>query len=203
MSIRKILLLASMTLATVAFAVPSAAQADIRWYNSELEEFIPEEFHAELHAEGELTIKVPATGFSVGPCKVTFMGLAVNENAMASGTVTNVEAEPNCPTSVHKDCKASLTAAETPWEVTSRTKITEVSQGLEIKGVKITTSFNQKCQELGVPPQVSVAGTATPINCMPNCLFFTPHKDDMTLVGAGFAVDIEGLLTLTEPIVLM
>jgi len=194
MSIRKLLLLAGMALVAVAVAAPVAAQANPKWFNAETEEFFAEEVHTELHAVGELTLT--SGNLVVGPCSVTAIGLAENNNAMASGTITNVTGAKECPTN-RAGCTATPTYEGLPWEVTGTTKITGSGSGVEIKGISLSTHFDGTC-ELPVTTIVTT-GTATPINCVPECLTFDTHADDLTALGFVPA-DLGGTFTFTNPL---
>lgn len=202
MSIKKILLLVSMALAAVALAAPSAAQADPRWFDEETEAFVPEGFHANLHAEGELIFRF-SNGIVIGPCQATIGGLAINENEMASGAVTNATTQQHCPTPA-PSCQATPTLEDEslPWEVTGTTELTGFGEGLEIKGVTFTIDFNQQCQAFGFPPQIAIAGTATAITSVPFWLNFEVHNDKLIVEKTGITVDIEGALIHTSIILL-
>jgi len=199
MFIKRILLLTGMALAAVALSVPAMASADPKWYSDETGEFVPEGFHAELHAVGELTFDAPG-GIKVGPCEVTVGGLAVNENAMASGTVTNPIVSQECETNA-EGCTAKPTLLNAPWDVTGNTTTTG-SPGVEFKGITATIHFIGTCP---VPlTTISFKGTATALNCVPECMTFEGHQDDLALEAPfpALPVDITGTLYLTQPMTL-
>jgi len=199
MSIRKILLLASAVLALAALSTPGLAQADPRWREAIEGPPIKEGEHRELHLEGEIGIDFLGTA-TMPKCAITFGGLAVNENKMAEGLITNL-ASGACPT-ILPNCTFEPTIGAQNWPVTGTTKITGSQTGLEIKEMTIVLDFSPGCAAFGLPAQESIAGTATPTSCVPECLNFEEHKDDLKLEKIGTSVNLTGFLTMTPPLVL-
>lgn len=198
MSIKKMLLLVVMALAAVAFAVPSTAQADPKWFVEDPEAVeVPENVKKEVHLTGDLEMIFPSTGFRVEACEYTFFGFAVNENAMASGTVDAETRTELCSTSV-PGCAATLTFEGLPWEMTGTTS--GENSMLEIKGLTITAHFGKACQLAGMPATVSIAGSITGQLCMAECLVFDTHADKLKLEAPlpELSVDVSGTLTISH-----
>jgi len=186
MTFKKIMLLASMAMAAVAFAAP-AAQADApEWYHGP-NKLVGEE---DLHIDAELE-STTGSGFISGPCEITFEGTASNVNGMASGTITGgdvLNANDTCETNV-ETCDVVATLEGFPWSVTGTTVTGE--PGVEISGAQFTNHYEgTNCP---VPlPTLTATGTATGIVDEEGCISFEEHQDDMHLSIAPIAVDILG-----------
>jgi hypothetical protein len=193
---KKILLLASMALALVAFAAPAAQAMAPEWYSEGNTLNEP----AEFHIEGELSSVVPATGLTSGPCEVTFTGTAFNENGMAGGAVEAIEIQEECETNA-PNCTVTPTVniPEGGWKLTGIT-VTGTT-GVEIQGATFTNDYMGSCPLA----QASAAGTVTGIVTNGgSTISFEGHADDLKLEPPlpGLAVDLEGVLHITSPLTL-
>lgn len=173
MTFKKIMLLASMAIAAVAFAAP-AAQADApEWFHGDTP--VGGEAEAEaLHVVGELSSRLTVGTLVSGPCEVTFEGEAWNENGMAEGIITGGNIEHTCETST-AGCTITPTLQEFPWTLTGTTVTGE--PGVEIVGAQFENHYLGSCP---VPVTTIMAtGTATGIVDDEGCLSMEGHTDDM------------------------
>jgi len=199
MSIKKILLLASMALAVVAFAAP-AAQAHPEWYLNE--ETVEGEIE-EVTLEGSLSSVAAVTS---GPCNVTFEGTVFNENEMAGGVIKKGTIQEHCPVAGIPGCSFTPTLEiGTGWKITGIT-VTEGLEAIEIQNAAFDNHYNNVCQAVGLPATVTAQGTATGLveQTGPGahrCVTFEGHKDHMkiTFPPVESAVDIEGTVCITKP----
>jgi hypothetical protein len=191
MTLKRTVLLAVMALTAVAFAAPAAQAMAPQWYSNgnTLNEL------AEFHIEGELATPIPATGFTSGPCEVTFEGTAKNENGMAGGTVNSIEIQEECETNV-SGCTVTPTVniPAAGWNITGIT-VTGTT-GVEIQGATFTNDYMGACPLA----QASASGTVTGIVTNGgSTISFEGHADDLRLEPPlpALAVDLEGVLHIT------
>src|SRR5689334_4324020 len=183
MTIKKILMLASMALAVVAFA----AQANDTWTTDG--EPIPGPLDpTTVVVHGELSSKVG--NFTTGPAVVHGHGDIWNGEEMGEGQISNftitgeLAVGPGLPSS----CKATGTANNLPWSVTATTGVVDIS-------AHFTNHYNAVCQSLGFPASATAHGTATG-TVEGNCLKFN-NSGDMTTSG-GAAVALTGKVCITD-----
>lgn len=162
MSIKRMLMLASMALAALAFAAP--AQANLTWDGEE------------IHGTGELT-SVNEAGFFTGPAPVTFSGSVEDEGT--TGLITSFEVnneEGGIPTAI-PGCTARATADQLPWVTHLETPDT-----LVITDMTFTKHYTgASCGMFGVPDTVSVDGDVTLTVTSPHSADADPYNDSNTL----------------------
>lgn len=196
MTFKKIMLLASMAMAAVAFAAP-AAQASPEWFHNGVRVKGPGQAKV-LHVTGKLSSEVIETGgFTSGPCEVTFEGEAWNENNMADGVITGGSIQHICNTNA-PGCTITPTLENFPWNITGTT-VTDEENAIEITGAQFTNHYigGAACP---VPVSTIMAtGTATGIvepdeSGKNSCLDFENHIDHLTTHAPlpTLTVDIEG-----------
>jgi hypothetical protein len=198
MTIKKMLLLASMALAAVAFAAPAAAQASPEWLLNGATLNGEEEFHI----EGELSSNVIGSAVVSGPCEVTFTGTAKNVNGMADGAVEAGTISKTCSVAQIPGCSFEPTLNNlgegNKWPLTGTT-VTGVN-AVEIQSASFTNHYNATCVAAGLPATVTATGTATGIVAGSECLSFEGHNDDLFMVSppTGLQININGEVCLTE-----
>jgi hypothetical protein len=174
MSFKKIMLLASMAMAAVAFAAPAAQAMAPEWYHNGN----TLQGEAPLHVTGELASTVIGGGGLIsGPCEVTFEGVAENVNGMASGTITGGAIQEECETNV-AGCTITPTLQAFPWTVTGVT-ITGTT-GVDISGAQFENHYMGATCPVPVST-IMATGTATGLVDVNDhhCLDFNNHTDDM------------------------
>jgi len=200
MSFKKIMLLASMAMAAVAFAAPAAQATAPEWYHGGVK--VGGQANAKtLHVTGSLSSEVVGTGFESGPCEVTFSGLAWNENNMADGEITGGSFHTHtCETNV-EGCTITPTLQNFPWNITGvtitpgATPPAKAGSGIEIQGAQFENHYiGGTCP---VPVSTIMAtGTATAyVDTNSNkCLDFENHIDGMQTHAPlpTLTVDIRG-----------
>ena len=207
MTFKKIMLVASMAMAAVAFAAP-AAQADApEWWihtGPETEETLQGE--EGFRITGALSSNVVGSALVSGPCNVTLEGTASNVNGMASGTITSGTTTKTCQTPI-PGCHFEPTLDFTiPWSVTGVTVTGE--KGIEIGNAKFLEHYNATCQAYGIPPTVTFTGTMTALldeeAPTGECITFEEHLDDMFINDNPLAprVNILGTVCVDAPLTL-
>ena len=162
MTLKKMLLLASMAFAAVAFMAPAMAQAD-EWYTDHpTEETIPLGIEKEVEFTGELNST--SGGLRSGPCEVHVVVDVWNEE-FAGGKVTGtgevtlyeITTEPHCETNL-PGCGIEKTTSNTevPWHF-------NVGPGtaIDIEGANVRYVYTEACQAFGLPKEVEAKGTLT------------------------------------------
>ena len=195
MSLKKMLLLASMAFAAVAFMAPAVAQAD-EWYTDHpTEETIPLGIEKEVEFTGELTST--SGGLRSGPCVVHVVVDVWNEEfaggkVTGTGEVTSVKitTEPHCETNV-PGCgiEEAFSNTEPPWHF-------NVGPGtvIDIEGANFTNIYTESCQAFGIPREVSAEGTLTgqAVNGEGEvCIVFNNSGHMTNLAGKPVTVDGE------------
>jgi hypothetical protein len=190
MNLKKMLLLASMALAAMAFGAP-AAQANIDWNKT-----------GTIEGTGELS-SLSETGLTTGPAEVHFVGNVVKGSTTAEITAFEITTGPNgIPTNV-PGCHAEGHASGFPWVVHLETPDT-----MTITDVTFTNTYTAPAgQECVLPPAVPVDGDVT-LTVEKNeagqarCADAEPYKDFGTLgvePETSPGVDIEGTVCWTGP----
>jgi hypothetical protein len=185
MKLRKTMLVVGMALTLAAVAAPGAWGMAPKWYQggSEMEE------EGSLEIAGELSSKVPATGFTSGPCEVLFEGTSINVVGMAGGRIFGWWVQNECSTNV-AGCTVTPTL-NIPLEGWKMTGVTVTgTTGIEIQGVTFTNDYMGSCPLA----QASASGTVTGIVTSPKTISFEGHADDLKLEAPlpALAVDLEG-----------
>jgi len=176
MSFKKIMLLASMAVAAVAFAAPAAQAMAPQWYHGGE---APITGTQALHVTGSLSSNVVGSPLISGPCTVTFEGTASNVNGMASGSITGGNISPSCETNT-EGCTIVPTLQAFPWTLTGIT-VTETT-GVEITGAQFENHYvSAEPGDCPVPVTTIMAtGTATgTVEANPKCISFENHVDAM------------------------
>jgi len=185
MSFKKIMLLASMAMAAVAFAAPAAQATAPEWYHEGTK--VGGEAEAKtLHVTGKLSSNVVGSPLVSGPCEVTFKGLAWNENNMADGVITEGSFHTHTCETNFEGCTITPTLQKFPWDVTGVT-ITpgteDEGKGLEITPAQFENHYiSDEPGDCPVPVSTIMAtGTATGyVDAADNkCLDFENHIDAM------------------------
>lgn len=197
MTIKKMLLLASMALAVVAFAAPAAAQANANWITGG-NPIGDEDDPTTVSVHGELASKVG--NFTTGPAVVHGHGLLWNSAAsgMGEGEITSFTITGELPVQGQPDprCQATGTTAELPWPVTATTP-TEAGKPYEVDiDAHFTNDYNSFCQALGFPATATAAGTAVG-TVSGNCLNFN-SSGNMKTVPGGAPVALTGSVCITD-----
>jgi hypothetical protein len=173
MTFKKIMLLASMAMAAVAFAAPAAQAEAPQWTH----EGVAIEGEEELHIVGELSSQIAGSNFVTGPCEITFVGTASNSGpgGAAHGVITGGTIQHECQTNV-EGCTITPTLLNFPWTVTGTTVTGQ--QGVAIDNATFLNHYIGTCP---VPvTTIAASGTATGI-VEEGCLSFEGHQDDMAL----------------------
>jgi hypothetical protein len=157
MTMKKMLLLASMALAAIAFAAPAAAQANLQWYTESPEEVL--EGEAEFSATGSITNEWLGGAFTTGPAAVDFSGNLYNEEGKGHGTITSgTITTANIPTNLGPTCVAtSGTIGSVDWTITTSTTDPEIT----IDNATFLNHYSPGCAAFGVPSTVSAQGDVT------------------------------------------
>jgi hypothetical protein len=158
MTMKKMLLLASMALAAIAFAAPAAAQANLQWYVESPEEVL--EGEAEFSATGVITNEALGGVFSTGPAAVDFSGVLYNEEGKGHGTITQgTITGTNIPTNLGPTCvvTAATIASGIDWTITTSTTDPEIT----IDNATFLNHYSSGCAAFGVPSTVSAQGDVT------------------------------------------
>jgi hypothetical protein len=166
MTLKKMLLLASMALAAIAFAAPAAAQAEAYWTTTDgtvgdESEAVPVDLEAEITSTiGTLNTK--ATIFLTGEVwndEESKMGegeITLKE-ATGKGTVAGVPA--------FLDCTVEVTLLGGNWPLTLTTDTdagaSTTDATVDVEEVKFVNHYNAGCQAAGVPPTGGATGTVT------------------------------------------
>jgi hypothetical protein len=192
MTIKKLLLLASMALAVVAFAAP-AAQAE-SWFSDPGEvELGNEENATPITVAGELSST--ANKFTTGPAVVHGSGSLWNDGTgHAKGVITKFSITGELGVQgVPPSCEVTGTAEGLPWVVTTTT-----GKVIDIKGAKFTNHYNHACQTFGFPATVTAEGTATGVLNEAGAIVFN-NAGDMTAAGGLVAVTLNGSVNVSGP----
>jgi len=203
MTMKKMLLLAGMALAAVAFATPPAQAHAPEWYihTESGEETLAGE--AEFTTFGEIGSQAVGSPLTEGPCEIEFTGTASNEAGMAAGQIegANVLSTP-CPTNL-PGCTVNPDISNFNWPITG-VEITG-EPGLEIRNMTFTKTFATFCQtQYGIPKEISVTGTITGIVEGADCLTLEGHQDDLFIENAAkedtaSKVNLEGGICIEGP----
>jgi len=204
MTFKKIMLVASMAMAAVAFAAP-AAQAAPEWYihtGPGTEETLQNPANFEI--TGELSSNVIGSALVSGPCHVIFEGTAENVNGMAAGTVEEGFISEHCETNI-PGCTFTPTLEVGNWPLTGVTLTGH--DGVEINEANFTNHYNATCQAYGIPATVTATGTATALVDTEaptgECITFEEHLDHLFIGGPlGPQVDILGTACVEAPLTL-
>jgi len=207
--LKKMMLLAGMALAAIAFAAPAAQAEPVEWYlhtGPGEEETL--EGTEEIHAEGALTSHAkitPTFTFTTGPCNVTLEGTAENVEGMASGAITggSISGFP-CKTNLPGCTVKGASVSNFNWPLTATTN---GSDTVDIENVTFTNVYNG-CAAFGIPAESSAKGTVTgeattePNENGESCINLNSHVDDMVGEGSNAPVDITGEICITNPLTL-
>jgi len=182
MTMKKMLLLAGMALAAIAFAAPAAQAHAPEWYTDPGEvTLVGEQGFTGL---GEISSQAVGSPLTNGPCEIEFEGTAKNEAGMAAGQIegANVLSTP-CPTNL-PGCTVNPDISNFNWPITGATVTGE--PGLEIKNTTFTNTFATFCQtQYGIPKELSATGTGTGILVSDQCISFEEHLDDLFIENAA------------------
>jgi hypothetical protein len=192
MTIKKLLLLASMALAVLAFAAP-AAQAE-SWYSDPGEvELGNEEEATPVTAAGELSLT--ANGFTTGPGVVHWSGSFWNDGSgHAKGVISSLQVTGELRIiPLVSSCTATMTAENLPWVIT-----TTPSKVVDLKHAQFTMHYNHVCQTLGFPATVTATGTATSVLNEAEEIEFN-NAGDMTAAGGLVPVTLNGSMSISGP----
>jgi hypothetical protein len=198
MGLKRIVLLANLALAVVAFAAPTAEGEVVEW----IKDGGTVGGFEELHMVG--TLASTMTGPAPGPCAVTFTGSAFNINEMAAGTIASGTTQLTCTTS-RSGCFVKPTLEGFPWNLTAVTVTGKA--GIEITGIKLTTHFEEVAAgNCGIAPlTLTTQGTATGIVQTPTSITLESHMDDVVLKTPPLPevpADLRGELEATAPLTL-
>jgi len=203
MTMKKMLLLAGMALAAIAFAAPAAQAHAPEWYihtESGEETLIGEQ---EFTAVGEISWQRGGSPLTEGPCEIEFTGRASNEAGMAAGQIEAAKVlKTPCPTNL-PGCTVNPDISNFNWPIIGVTVTGE--PGLEIRGMTLTNTFATFCQtQYGVPKELSVTGTITGIVEGTECLTLEGHRDDLFFENAAkedtaTSVNLEGGICIEGP----
>jgi len=194
MTFKKIMLLASMAVAAVAFAAPAAQAMAPQWYHGGAN---PITGTQALHITGNLSNTViGGGGFITGPCEVTFEGTASNVNGMASGSITGGTISPECETNV-EGCTVITTLQAFPWSLTGVT-VTDTT-GVEISGVQFEYHYigGAACP-VPVSTIMATGTTTTTVEANPKCLSFENHTDAMVTHAPLPTITVDTLGTICD-----
>jgi hypothetical protein len=191
MTIKKLLLLASMAFAALAFAAP-AAQAE-SWFSDPGEiELGNEEEATPITVAGELSST--SNGITTGPAVVHGSGALWNDGTgHAKGVITafKITGELNIK-GIPKSCEVTGTAEALPWVITTTSK-----KVIDIKGLQYTNHYNHACQTFGFPATLTVSGTATGV-LSGDAIVFT-NAGDLTAAGGLVAITQDGSINVSGP----
>jgi hypothetical protein len=184
MTMKKMLLLAGMALAAIAFAAPAAQAEGPSWYSHASGSDVLLEEPEEFAMHGTFSSQGVGSGLVTGPCTVEFEGTAFNENGMAGGNVEVARIQEECGTNL-PNCrvKPTLNQGSLPWDLTGVTITGQ--QGAEITTPTFTNHYTAGCAAFGLPTEISADGITTGILTSASCLTFNEHLDDMFIEVGG------------------
>jgi len=203
MTFKKIMLVASMALAAVAFAAPAAQAEAPEWWDMSFgtEETLESERTVRLTAE--LSSIVVGSALVSGPCHINFEGTAANFAGMATRPLEAAAIQEHCNTSIPGCTFTSTLNIGAGWPLTGLTVTGE--EAVEINEASFTNHYNATCQAYGVPATLAFSGTMTALldEKAPTgeCITFEEHLDDMFINGNPLAprVDILGTACIEAP----
>lgn len=167
MTLKKMLLLASMALAAIAFAAPAAAQAEAYWTHGEHGDTVGNGTGNGTKVELEHNIASQAGGLNTraliyltgevwnDPVSEMGEGKITEHEATGAGTVVGI------PPAL--DCTVTVNLGNAIWPLTLTTDedvgATETDATVDVENVTFQNTYNQACQNLGIPATTAATGT--------------------------------------------